>query len=378
MDFRTPLDIANRTCQLLGVRKIGLEGFNEDSVQADELGIVYDKMRRIELRRNLWTPSIKHAVLRAVGPMSRLMQPVLWSSTTTYALGAIVSDVSGVLWISKLPTNLGRGPGYDASAWEPYFGPLAVPPYDTTGGTAYWAGEVVYTYAGDGTYAVYLSLISSNSDNPATPNAYDPTITYVQNQVVTFNSVNYQSRIDLNLGQEPDTHPAAWTTVITQGTGSFNWLPILCALSPMFFVYPLGTGQNTDASTRNVFYKPANWLRDATQFPKQGSMSWLGVPSNPPVSDYVFEDDFIISSSSLIIYRFGADLADVSKFDPEMCEGLALRMGVATGWRITQSHEKLAEVKEQYQKFMTEARLSNGIEQGPEEPALDDFIMCRI
>lgn len=376
MDFRTPLDIANRVCQLCGVQSIGLEGFTEDSPQAFEIGQAYDKMRRVELRRNLWGPAIKHAVLRPVDVTSRLLQPVMWYSGTTYFFGALVTDAAGVIWSSKLPINLNRGPGYDTSAWELYCGPLAVNPY--TSNMTYYAGEVVYKYAGDGSYTVYLSLISANADDPATSNAWDATATYRLGEVVTYSAVQYQSLVDLNLNQQPNTHAAAWSTVVTAGTGSRNWRLLSCALAPMNVIYPLGTGPGSQAGTRNIFRKPANYLRDAPQDPKAGSQSWLGMASALVYDDWLFEDDYIISSSTILPLRFGADQADVSKFDPMMSEGVALRIGVAVGKRLTQSQETLNEVKEQYGKFMSEARLTNGIEQGSTEPPLDDWITCRL
>lgn len=376
--FQTPLDIANRTCTILGVRSIGSRGFNEDSVQASEIGPVFDKMRKIELHRNLWRCSIRSTVLKPCAATSRFLQPVLWSSTTTYFYGSLVSDVTGAIWYSRLPDNLGRAPGYDASAWELYTGPLAILPYDTTGQTTYWAGEVVYTYPGDGTYAVYQSLVSNNSDVPSVADVYDPTVTYHVDDVVSFNSVNYQSLVDLNLAQEPDTHAGAWTPTITAGVGSFNWRPVTAALARMDVLYPIGTGPLTDTLTRNYIRLPANYLRQAPQDPKAGSFSYLGAPSFLSYSDFEYDGDFIITTQTSAILRFGADLADVSKMDPAFCEGLALRIGIATGFRITQNEGTIQEVEKQYNKFMTEARLTNAIEQGAVEDPLDDWISCRV
>jgi hypothetical protein len=85
--------------------------------------------------------------------------------------------------------------------WEPYFGPLAVALYDST--EAYSAGELVYTTAGDGTNRVYVSLQSDNEDNPATATAYDATVTYQKNDVVTSSAIAYMSLIDLNTANTP-------------------------------------------------------------------------------------------------------------------------------------------------------------------------------
>lgn len=376
MDFQTPLDIANRTCTLLGVRQIGAQGFAEDSVPAFELGVLYDKCRQIELRRNLWKYSIRNTVLYPCSDMTRLLQPAMWSSGTTYMYGSIVSDATNLLWISKIDTNLGQGPGYNVSAWELYTGPLAIGPIDTT--RTYWAGEVVYIAPGDGTYTVYQSLTNNNSDVPGTVNAYDPAVMYHMNDVVSFNSVNYQSLVDLNMGNEPDTHGTQWTSVITAGAGSYNWRPVLAALARMNIIYPIGTGPLNDTFTRNYFHQPANYLRKAPQLPKAGSFSYLGSPSNLSYDDFEYDGLYIISTQPSIILRFGADNADVTQMDPEFCEGVALRMAVGSGRRITQEESVLNDVKQQFGKFMSEARLTNAIEQGAVEEPLDDWLACRV
>ena len=58
--FVSPVDIANRACQHIGAKRI--TAFTDDVVQATELGFVYDKLRRRELRRNVWGFSIRRAV----------------------------------------------------------------------------------------------------------------------------------------------------------------------------------------------------------------------------------------------------------------------------------------------------------------------------
>ena len=45
---------------------------------------------------------------------------------------------------------------------------------------------------------------------------------------------------------------------------------------------------------------------------------------------------------------------------------------------ITQSTTKLQIIAKEYDKFMTEARMVNGIETRSEEPPLDDYISSRF
>jgi hypothetical protein len=148
--------------------------------------------------------------------------------------------------------------------------------------TSYFAGELVYTAAGDGTNRVYLSLINGNEDVPATATAWDATTTYFKNQSGDAQRRRLMSLIDLNLNQDPALAPALfniattysagnqvggsdgviyqsiaggnlghnpttdngvhwtntgvlnpWTTVFVGGTGSVNWLQIGGAEFPM-------------------------------------------------------------------------------------------------------------------------------------------------
>src|SRR3979490_1096863 len=152
--FTNPVDVGNRACQHCGVTRMA--DFNEDSVTAGEISFSYDKLRRAELRRNVWQFAIRTAALRPVTTGTMLLSPALWSSTTTYGFGAIVSDVANVPWQSRTQDNLNNAPG-NSAAWEQYCGPLTVQPYDTTGTTGYFTGELVYETAGDGKFGVYLS-----------------------------------------------------------------------------------------------------------------------------------------------------------------------------------------------------------------------------
>lgn len=185
MPFIDSLDIANRACTILGSSPI--TSTTEDSVKNTELTNAYDKLRRPELRRNVWRFAIKKCVLRAVNgfvpasastpavnPTMLLIAP-FWSSTETYTPGSIVQDVNGFIWVSMQEENLNNIPGGNNELWEAYFGQMTVQPYDLTNSTAYYAGELVYVLAPGGSvsspplYQIYMSLMSGNSDVPNTP-----------------------------------------------------------------------------------------------------------------------------------------------------------------------------------------------------------------
>lgn len=177
MTFLTAVDIANRAAQHCGMPRIA--DFTENSKQAGEFSFNYDKLRRAELRRNVWAFATRRAALRPVDTTTMLANPTLWSSTTTYGWGALVTDSSNTIWQSRAQDNLNNAPG-NSSQWEQYCGPMTVTPYDTTGATAYFAGELVYETPGDGSYAVYLSLNSNNTQDPRAPSLWVNSATALQ------------------------------------------------------------------------------------------------------------------------------------------------------------------------------------------------------
>jgi hypothetical protein len=522
--FQTPVDICNRSAQQVGVARIS--DFTENSVAAAEFGFNYDKLRRAELRRNLWKFATRKAALRAITTGTVFLAPVMWASTTTYTFGSIVSDQSNTLWQSRTQENLNNSPG-NSSAWEQYCGPMTAQPYDITGGTSYYAGELVYEAPGNGTYVVYLSLQSGNSQDPRAPSFWLPTTQYSEDQVVqqypawaigttyaagagvsftpagtlapvyyislaasntgnepdtstkkwapmfstlappyyssivayaigqyvTYLGANYiciaastgnlptnatffaavgatsvySSLIDFNLNQDPSLAPVLWavgttyatgnkvggsdeniyssigngnvgndptlgggfwtntgvlnpwTTVNPFGTANDLWLQTNVAITDSFLPYPLGAGPAFQSTTRNAYRLPANFLREAPQDPKAGSISLLGGPAGPPYNDWNFEGDYIITIDNFpIVLRFVADVTDVTKFDDMFCEGLAARIALETVEILTQSTAKRTAIKDEYLRVMTEARIINGIETGAVEPPVDEYLAVRV
>lgn len=431
-DFRAPVDIANRALQHCGASRIATPDFSENSRNCAEVSFCYDKLRKAELQRRYWTFAIKRQVLRPIDQNTMLLAPSLWMSGMTYFAGSIVADATGMLWTSTIPNNLGNDPLL-TSFWAPYFGPMAVPLYDTSGTTAYLAGELVYTTPGDGTNRVYLSLQSANSDVPSTATAYDRTVTYFKNQVVTFASVAYMSLIDLNLNNEPDLAPALWasgttyaagakvggsdgmvyqsigsgnvgndptldggvhwtntgvlnpwTTVFTSGTGSVKWLeiggtefPAGVGLVQLNIVYPLGAGPSTQSQTSNVYHLPAGYLRLASQNPKPG-LNPLGGPSGVNANDWLIEGKYLVTNyAGAIVLRFVADVTDVTMMHIMFCEGLAARIALEVCEPLTQSAAKVATIGKMYDRWMSEAGIVDAIEDDFEDPPDDVYLTVR-
>jgi len=429
--YRTPVDVANEALQHCGAARMDAAvGFGEDGVNAAETSFSYDKQRQGELKERYWTFAIKHAVLRPRDANMMMLAPALWSASTTYFAGSIVADQSGNVWISNIPQNLNNDPLL-TTFWEPYCGPMGVPLFDATIGS-YYSGELVYKTPGDGTNKVYQSLVDGNSDDPATATAWDGTVTYFKDQVVTRTSVVYKSLIDLNLNQDPASAPALWavgttysagarvggsdgiiytsvgngnvghdptldngtnwtntgvlnpwTTVIGGGAGSVKWLeiggsdfPSGVALTTINTRYPVGAGPSTDTTSRNVFVLPGNYLRRAPQDPKRGTPS-LGGPSGLTYDDWMIEKPFLISRDALIVLRFVADITDVSKMDTLFCQVVATRIAFAVVDKVTQSLARKEFVAKIYTQWRANAHLIDGVEQDYDDQPDDDLITVR-
>lgn len=432
--FKTNVDIGNRALQHCGASRMDpILGFSETSVNAAEVSSVYDKCRESELQANTWTFATKRTILRAVDTSTMMLNASLWSPATSYFRGSIVADQAGNLWESQITANLDNDPLLTSSYWQPYFGPLNVPLYDSSGQTLYFAGELVYTAAGDGSYRVYKSLISGNSDVPSVATAWSGTATYFKGQVATFNSVAYMSLIDLNTNNEPDLAPAAWasgttyssgqkvagsdgmiyqssangnlgndpttdgaihwtntnvlapwTTSFTGGTGSINWLEVGGAEFPggvaLIYqppIYPVGAGPASQIATNNVFALPNSFLRQVPETPKQ-AVRLLGGPSGVTESDWLFENGLIVTrENGPLMLRFIADITDVRLMEPMFCEGLAARIALEICEKVTQSTAKMQILGKIYDAWIGKAKTVNAIEAGYVDPPDDEFLSVR-
>ena len=423
--FLDSLDIANRGCIHLGATQIASP--SEDSVNNNTMSMLYDKLRRAELQRNDWVFSIKTAPLRAIDTTTFELAPAQWNAGIQYLPGSVVADANGQLYVSTEDNNIGNDPA-TSSVWNSYFGSMTVDAYDTTGGTAYYAGDLVYITKSDGSYIVYLSRVNSNTEAPNTADVWNATTTYKQDDTVSysgsqwrsliaFNTNNtpvqgpanwvasqtyavnvqvtgtdgfiYTSQAGSNVGNNPVTDggtnwvntdvPNAWSSTPTIPASSNLWTPLFASLRAFNFVYPLGSGPLSQSLTKNMYRKPAGFLRICPQKPKAGISSFLGAPSGHMIEDWQYEGKFIISQEpGPILFRFAADVIKVTDMDDMFCEGLGARMGLEGCETITNSTAKQQTCNTAYMKFMGEARMNNAIEIGPVEPPEDDYITCRI
>ena len=316
-----------------------------------------------------------------------------WSSTQTFNTGDVVVDAQGYYWQSTMPMNTGNQPGV-YGFWS------TVPTYTI--------GALVI--GSDNT--LYQALVSTTNVNPANnanptdwlkigyPGSWpmwNSTTTYAKNAIVAgvdgklYQSIQAGNHDNQPVGStyNPNTPATNWWTGIRQpnpwianfktSTAGGSWLALDAAVVPLNINYPVGTGPSRDSLTRNVYLLPNGYLRTAPQEPKAGNISFLGSPGGLMNLDWEYNGKFIVSSNPYpILLRFGADVTQVSTMDDMFCEGLAARIGLEVCETLTQSNAKLSTIVADYKKFMDEARTINGIEQGSTEPAMDDYIACRI
>lgn len=424
MPFFDSLDIANRALDHLGATHI--ETPTEESVNNAKIAPIYDKVRRAELRRNNWRFAIRKCILHPVDTTTYLLAPALWNVGTLYLPGSIVADANGQLWLSTQPNNTGNQPGA-SDIWENYFGQMTADIYDTTGGTTYFAGDLVYIPSADSSYIVYMSMINGNTEAPNTADVWSATQTYMQDQTASHSGSQWRSLIAMNLDNIPATGPANWsaTTAYTtsqqvtgldgfiytaaQGNTGVNpvtdggtnwtntdmpnawtssplipatsnlWVPIYAAMQSLSILYPLNTGPLSQALTRNIFRLPAGYLRQVVGDPTAGINPFLGAPVGRVSKDWEFEGNYILSQQSTpLMLRFVADIQTVTKMDDMFCEGLAARIAMEACEAITNSNAKMQTCINTYKQMMGEARIVNAVEIGPVEPPEDDYITCRI
>lgn len=385
MSNLTETEIANRALQRVGAQRIGkLDNtktlWTEDSKNADEIRACYHMLRRAELRRNCWRFSIRRVALRPMGTNSKIVTFGAWASGTTYALNDVVLGSDGLIYQSKTSSNVGHDPtGPDYTNWGLYFGSVVASEFVTTWGSGFTYALGDHSVGSDG--VVYVSLAAGNlNHNPvgdggvhwavaANQTPADTTeatdTSFYAGELVFIGGTVYCSKINSNT----DTPPTS------------NWMTFTTAPSAVVanFVYPIGAGPYSDTTTRNVYQLPNGFLREAPQMPKAGSTHPLGAPSALGYKDWEYNDNYIVTlDTGVTVFRFSADIADATQFDPMFAEGFASRIAFEICEPLTQSTAKLQAIASEYKQFMTEARAVNGIEQGPTEAPEDNYVSDRL
>lgn len=437
-DYEVPLDIAIAACDHMGATPI--TSFQQNSKVAARLSFRYDKVRKYELERNLWVFSIRNAVTRPLDITSMTVTFGTWSATATYVLGSIVLDpTTNKYWQATGAVATNVAPSANPGSWEQYFGPQIADVWSLTpvGGPQPWTSITNYAagvdvvgsdsnvylgltngnlnnnpvtdggihwqevgpapigpgyYAGDLVYypgtapapGIYLSLVSNNVQQPNTVATWVSTQIYNNGATVTGSDTSvYQSKVDVNVNINPvgdaGVHWIAVPGTQVDTPQGQNWLLLGAATAASIdLIYPLGFGPSSQTFTKNLFPLPYGWLREAPQDPKGGQLTWLGGPANNIMSDWNYENGYITSQTfTPIVLRFGADVIDVSKFDPMFCELFAARLALEAVETVTQDAGKKAAIGAEYQRWGNEARMRNGIEIGPVQEDEDEWISVR-
>ncbi len=249
--FASPLDIANRALDHLGVPEPLVNFTDTTRVEPAVLGRIYHRVRRAELRRNVWRFAIRRAWLQAISATTMQLVPKPWIATKVYPPGAVVTfaDPLGHVqtWVSLEVANLGVQPGDTAGIWVPFFGSPyiqqflgVVNPPNGVFTPSYNVGDIAYMPLAPGKNVPYYSLISGNLDVPNVPDTWTPYVdpvvngqVYVPNltpegtvigqynrgQVVIWKGFFYLSLLDINQNNQPDDSPIPFNLFTTYDAG---------------------------------------------------------------------------------------------------------------------------------------------------------------
>lgn len=311
MSFTSPVDIANRALQHLGVLRI--TSFTDQTQQANEAQFCYDKLRRAELRRAVWNFATRRAVLRSITSTTKTIVPSTYNPSTTYVLGDIVVDSAGFWWLSTSGSNTGNTPGSETvnPHWVAYFGPAVADAW--SGSVQYFPGDTVYLST-----TPYIAVAASLNNTPPNTTYWEP---------------------------------------LTSGV-----------LATLALLSPIGYSPN-GATLRKLFQLPKNFMRLAPQDPKAAATPRQQVTAGQRWNDWEIESGYLstAATSSPIVLRFVADVTDVTLMDDMYCEGLAARMAVEMAEPLTQDPKKAEDAMTVYTRYIGEARSVSAIEAGTTE-----------
>lgn len=199
----TPEDVGNRALQHLGAER--LTTLQDDSKNAAAVEFCYAKLRKAELRRNVWRFAVREVALRPVDTDTLFFTSEEWDEDADYLAGSIVK-INGRLWQTPLDST-GENPNLTLSPWDLYCGPLTVVPHDTA--TSYYSGELVSSGL-----SVYCSLLNNNDTTPPS-----------------------SSWLDVGL--------------------------IADVTEPLNILYPIGAGPASQSGTLNLYRLPSFYMRKA-------------------------------------------------------------------------------------------------------------------
>lgn len=251
-----------------------------------------------------------------------VLVPATYAGGTTYAVNDVVNS-GGSWYVSLAGSNTGNTPASSATWWV-----LWTSRGRSTGSFGQTASGSAVPLTYPGTPSIYISLYSSNEDNPVS------------------------------------------------ATG--NWLSLGGTVKPLTVLYPIGAGPVTDPASSNAFYLPNGFLKRAPTDPKGGQMPWLGASYGVMPEDWSPEGNFLISATAgPLMLRFVADITDVTKMDALFCVALAERAAADTCETITSSDAKVQMAERSYRRAIANASRTNMIEIGAVSNYENRFITVR-
>ncbi len=376
MTFKTPIDIANRALQHVGSPRI--LSFTDDTKEASEVAFVYDKVRRAELRRNVWRFSVRLTALRALGTDDKLVTFGTWLTGSTYKINDVVTSAAdGNIYYSRIGSNTANEPSANPAQWALYFGPVIATEFVTSWIIGY--GYAIGDHCVGSDAQAYVAIEATTGNDPTTDGGVHWVVDTTDSFNIQYNSTQsayYDANGPTSYYAGELVHVAGITFIslvsnnmdIPVWSGTKQWLAFTATptVALLNFIYPIGAGPYTDGTTKNVYRLPNGFLREAPQNPKAGQAQFLGAPDGEAFADWNFQDQYFVSwQSGVIAFRFAADIADVTQMDDMFCEGLGCRIGEEVCEELTQSTEKISTIMKKYAVFMGEARTVNFIETGP-------------
>jgi hypothetical protein len=395
--YKTEVDIANRALQHLRVRRI--RGFTDQTLQAQEMGFAYSRVREAELKEHLWRFSTRRTILYpidtrltsiATSAQTTSGSTLTFASVTNVTIGMLVAGDShiqantvvaafdGTTVTLSLPVT-----GTVASATQIYFGPstLLWTPPSYLASTTYHVGEVVVDSAGDW----WQSKVASNLGNTPAMGANWAHYTGPDTMRAWVNTIGYSSG-DLVLGSDGNSYLALVSQSVSPAndpTSTFGfWLRVNGTMTPLSILYPLGAGPAFDTQSANLYRLPRGYLRQAPTDPKAAANTFLGTGRGGLHEDWVFEGDYIVSNMrGPMMMRYVADMVDVPDMDATFCEMLSARLAEEVGPLIIQDagllSPLLANARSHYERERKDATAVNSIEIGPIDLEVDSYLTCR-
>ena len=145
----------------------------------------------------------------------------------------------------------------------------------------------------------------------------------------------------------------------------------LAAASPATVRYANG-------QVKNAWALPADYIRIATQDPRNAGVATLLTTAGIRFNDYQVEGANLITSGAAPSLRYVNNFTTVTSMDPTFCEMVAASLALASIEVITQNPTKRQLIEHEYMSMLDTARTINLIEGGSAEPSEPDIKLVNV